>query len=111
MNFKVFTKISLLLVLLFFISCASKKNVVYLQNIDSLASSNGNYEPILQSDDLLSIIVSADQPESTIPFNMPQIQGNYQINENQDGIKTYLIDVDGNIDFPVIGKIKLGGLT
>jgi polysaccharide export outer membrane protein len=60
---------------------------------------------------LLSIIVSADQPEATLPFNMPQIQGNYQINENQDGIKTYLIDAEGYIDFPVIGKIKLGGLT
>jgi polysaccharide export outer membrane protein len=60
---------------------------------------------------LLSIIVSADQPEATLPFNMPQIQGNYQINENQDGIKTYLIDAEGYIDFPVVGKIKLGGLT
>ena len=84
-----------------------------MQDIDSHSSSteNVNYEPKLQKDDLLSIIVSAEQPELSIPFNMPQIQGNYQVNENQDGIKTYLIDSYGNIQFPIIGKIKLAGLT
>jgi polysaccharide export outer membrane protein len=98
---------------LFLVSCASKKNVLYLQNIDQINSNSTSlsYEPKLQKDDLLSIIVAADQPELTVPFNLPQIQGNYQINQNQDGIKTYLIDVDGNIVFPVIGKVKLAGLT
>jgi polysaccharide export outer membrane protein len=94
-------------------SCASRKNIAYLQNVDSGKNSGEllNYEPRLQKDDLLSIIVSADQPEATYPFNMPQIQGNYQINENQDGIKTYLVDAYGDIKFPVIGQIHLGGLT
>jgi polysaccharide export outer membrane protein len=98
---------------LFLVSCASKKDVLYLQNIDQINSNQGSlsYEPKLQNDDLLSIIVAADQPELTVPFNLPQIQGNYQINQNQDGIKTYLIDIDGNIVFPVIGKVKLAGLT
>ena len=98
---------------LFLVSCASKKDVLYLQNIDQINSNQGSlsYEPKLQNDDLLSIIVAADQPELTVPFNLPQIQGNYQINQNQDGIKTYLIDVEGNIVFPVIGKVKLAGLT
>jgi polysaccharide export outer membrane protein len=98
---------------LFLVSCASKKDVLYLQNIDQINSNQGSlsYEPKLQNDDLLSIIVAADQPELTVPFNLPQIQGNYKINQNQDGIKTYLIDIDGNIVFPVIGKVKLAGLT
>jgi polysaccharide export outer membrane protein len=98
---------------LFLVSCASKKNVLYLQNIDQINSNEVSlsYEPKLQNDDLLSIIVAADQPELTVPFNLPQIQGNYNINQNQDGIKTYLIDIDGNIVFPVIGKVKLAGLT
>lgn len=96
----------------FLVSCASKKNVIYLQNIDQINNNSSlSYEPKLQKDDLLSIIVAADQPELTVPFNLPQIQGNYQINQNQDGIKTYLIDVEGNIVFPVIGKVKLAGLT
>lgn len=111
--FKNIIKLILLVVILTNISCNSRKNIAYLQNIDTLQKSekSGNFEPILQNDDLLSIIVAADQPEATLPFNLPQIQGNYQINENQDGIKTYLIDSNGFIDFPVIGKIQLAGLS
>lgn len=109
----VFKCLGLLIASLFVVSCASKKDVVYLQNIEEIDNMNGSlsYEPKLQKDDLLSIIVAADQPELTVPFNMPQIQGNYQINQNQDGIKTYLIDIEGYIVFPVIGKVKLAGLT
>lgn len=93
-------------------SCASRKDIAYLQNIDGSASGQSlSFEPVLQPDDLLSIIVSAETPEVTVPFNLPAIQGNYEINNNQNGIKTYLIDNSGNIEFPVIGKIKLGGLT
>ena len=113
MKSKIFFKTVLVFISILFFSCASKKNVLYLQDADSHSSANNNvnYEPKLQNDDLLSIIISAEQPELTIPFNMPQIQGNYQVNDNQDGIKTYLIDSYGNIQFPIIGKIKLAGLT
>ncbi len=95
------------------LSCASKKKVVYLQDIDQTKSYDSStlYEPKLQPDDLLSIIVSAENPELSVPFNLPQIQGNYEINNNQNGIKTYLVDNFGYIEFPVIGKLKLGGLT
>lgn len=113
MDFKFFTKASVLILAMAMVSCASRKEMAYLQDADASQNKNEvvNYEPKLQNDDLLSIIVSADQPELTIPFNMPQIQGNYQINENQDGIKTYLIDAYGYIEFPVVGKIKMAGLT
>lgn len=83
-----------------------------MQDADSAGQSQlQNYEPTLKPDDLLSIIVSAETPEVTVPFNLPAIQGNYQVDNNQNGIKTYLIDNFGNIDFPVIGKVQLGGLT
>jgi polysaccharide export outer membrane protein len=108
-------KKTVVFVLTFFVllSCASKKKVVYLQDIDQTKSYDSStlYEPKLQPDDLLSIIVSAENPELTVPFNLPQIQGNYEINNNQNGIKTYLVDNFGFIEFPVIGKLKLGGLT
>jgi polysaccharide export outer membrane protein len=99
--------------LILLLSCASKKKVVYLQDIDQTKSYDSStlYEPKLQPDDLLSIIVSAENPELSVPFNLPQIQGNYEINNNQNGIKTYLVDNFGYIEFPVIGKLKLGGLT
>ncbi|UPT70043.1 MAG: polysaccharide biosynthesis/export family protein [Flavobacterium sp. JAD_PAG50586_2] len=113
MKFNTFIKAIFLFVAITLVSCASRKNVAYLQDVDSEKNSAEllNYEPRLQKDDLLSIIISADQPEATLPFNMPQIQGNYQVNENQDGIKTYLIDSYGDIQFPVIGKVRLAGLS
>ncbi|MEY4012903.1 MAG: hypothetical protein RIT22_2027 [Bacteroidota bacterium] len=108
------TKNALLVFLLAIVltSCTSSSKITYLQDIDSLKAEDKNivYEPILQPDDLLSIIVSAENPESTIPFNLPQIPGNNDIINNQTAVKTYLIDNYGEIDFPVIGKVKLGGL-
>ena len=94
-------------------SCASRKTVAYLQDINNNSSSitEASFEPILKKDDLLSIIVSANDPEITYMFNIPQIQGSYKVNENQDGIKTYLVDSKGEIEFPVIGRIALAGLT
>ena len=55
-----------------FFSCASKKDLVYYQNIDSLQTKQNvtSYEVKIQPDDLLMIIVSADDPEVAIPFNL-----------------------------------------
>lgn len=113
MRYSSFFKVVFIFSLLFLQSCASRKSVAYLQDIDSNTNSGSavSYEPVFKNDDLLSIIVSADDPEITYMFNIPQIQGNYKVNENQDGIKTYLIDSNGEIQFPVLGKIKIAGLT
>jgi polysaccharide biosynthesis/export protein len=103
----------LLILFTFLSACTSSSKVLYLQNagmgghrIDSLS-----YEPVLQPDDLLSIIVSAQNPESVVPFNLPQIPGNYDMGSNVNAAKTYLIDNEGEIYFPVIGKIALAGLS
>ena len=97
----------------FLSACTSSSRVLYLQNA-GMASHNLDslsYEPVLQPDDLLSVIISAQNPESVVPFNLPQIPGNYDIGNNQNAIKTYLIDNEGEINFPVIGKIALAGLS
>ena len=106
-------KIVFLFSVLILQSCASRKSVAYLQDINSNTNSSttASYEPVLKNDDLLSIIVSADDPELTYMFNVPQVQGNYKVTENQEGTKTYLIDSNGEITYPVLGKIKLAGLT
>ena len=103
----------LFLACVLFVSCASRKDLIYLQDVgtSSQIDQDAKYEPTLKPDDLLSIIISAETPEVTVPFNLPAIQGNYEVGNNQNGIKTYLIDNTGHIDFPVIGKIQLGGLT
>lgn len=106
-------KVLLCFILLALGSCSSSSKITYLKNVDATATEAQilKYEPILQPDDLLSIIVTTENPESSIPFNLPKIQGNYEIGTNQYSIKTYLIDNEGVIDFPVIGKIKLAGLV
>jgi polysaccharide biosynthesis/export protein len=111
---KLFTKSSFILmlsILLLFTGCADKKKLVYLQGIDNQKNYDNSlrYEIKLQSDDLLSIVVTAENSEVTTPFNLPLIQGNVVTN-SQTG-RTFLIDNDGYIDYPVLGRIKLGGLT
>lgn len=104
----------LLLAVLFF-SCAERKDVVYYQNIDTSVSpeKTNSYEVKFQPDDLLMIIVSAEDPEIAIPFNLstvnlPSASGNVR---GQETIQSYLVDTQGYIDFPVLGKLKVSGLT
>lgn len=87
--------------------------MAYLQDIDSRNSQEStlNYELKLHPDDMLSIIISAENPEVTNPFNLPQIQSNYTVENSQTGIKTYLIDKEGFIYFPVLGKVHLADMT
>ena len=97
-----------------FTSCHQKEKIVYFQENNSVEFKNSSYNPKLKPDDLLSIHVVA-QDEATVKlFNMPY--GN--VNQNVGGYSTgnlsqpgYLITNDGFIDFPIIGKIKLAGLT
>jgi len=103
-----------LTVLLF--SCTPKKNLLYYQNIDSMVSEKLNsYEIRIQPDDLLTINISAEDPKSTAPFNLnPQDvlgQGSGQSQMNKSAVNDYLVDKDGYIEFPELGKMKLGGLT
>lgn len=104
------------LVLLFF-SCAPRKNSVYYQNIDTMAAQEkpNSYEIKIQPDDLLLIIVSADDPETAIPFNLSTINmpvpGNVNAAQGQQTIQSYLVDAGGSIDFPVLGKLMVGGLS
>lgn len=102
--------IFLIVVTSFLFSCGSRKEIVYVQDIENAKSYDvtKTYEPKLQPDDVLSIVVTAENTEVTIPFNIPEIS-----NADPENIrlKTYLVDNSGYIEFPVIGKIKLGGLT
>lgn len=106
-----------MILLLLLSSCAAKKDIYYFQGDQSILDSISKYSPTLKPDDLLIITVSALDLESTLPFNL---QSPYKTTTAvtlgttgaiNPGLMTYLIDENGNIDFPVLGKIKLGGLT
>lgn len=98
-------------------SCA-KRNLVYLSDIDPYEDYSvpvGQFtEPRIQPDDLLSITVTSLNPESNMLFNVGVLMPSGDrtntvvsspVNEN------YLVDKDGFINYPVIGKISLNRLT
>lgn len=95
-------------------SCASPEKVLYLQDIPDHLQQEivQNYEVIIHQDDLLAIMVNSINPELALPFNMPMIS--YQIGKDSYGqqrVLGYLVDPQGEIDFPILGKIKAEGLT
>ncbi|CAD0004597.1 polysaccharide biosynthesis/export family protein [Flavobacterium salmonis] len=106
-----------LFVFFLFFSCASKKDIVYYQNIDAInnLSNTASYEVRIQPDDLLMIIVSAEDPEIAMPFNLVSVTtpntANLMASTGQQTIQPYLVDINGGIEFPVLGKLKVGGLT
>lgn len=108
----------LLLFLAIFIlsSCGSRKNMVYFQD-EPIQEGLTNSEPkqlTYKPDDILTINVSAYDPTTVSVFNLPvvanDLSGGVRAQQNLQR-QTYLIDYNGNIDFPVLGKIKLEGLT
>lgn len=102
------------LTMLLSVSCASKKNLIYLQP-DS-AELNVLFElnaPKLQPGDILAISVTADDVRATEAFNQVSSYqgGTGTMQATNPFIPTYSIDSKGEIDFPKIGKIKLAGKT
>ena len=95
-------------------ACASPKDVVYLQDvkINSRVKAALQYRTVIHVDDLLSIVVSCDDIETALPFNTPMIGlGQNNMRTGNDQLYGYLVDTDGTIDFPVLGKIKVEGLS
>lgn len=95
-------------------SCVSKKTIVYFQNdqIDQSLVTN-DYKTVFKPDDLLQITVSAQDLVSVAPFNLPTVafSATNGAAVGQPFQQNYLIDSKGEIDFPVLGKLKLGGRT
>jgi polysaccharide export outer membrane protein len=117
MRFK-FSFFLILLVQLSLTCCVSKKKINYFQNIPQSDStniiSNISYTPIFKSDDFLSIVVTASNEEAIKPFVLEVPSGGSQVPNYNNGIAAragYLIDENGDIDFPILGKIHLGGLN
>lgn len=98
----------------FFTACTSTKKIIYLQDVVPLKQQEieQKYEVIIHGDDLLAIMVNSRDPELALPFNMPMVS--YQLGSNTGGqqrVLGYLVDTNGNIDFPILGKIHVEGLT
>lgn len=93
-------------------SCGSKKDVVYFQDANSFETivETNTYVNKFKVDDEVSIFVSSLNPEASAPFNLFRGGGEARgagIPQQVD----YLIEKDGTIDFPVLGKLKIVGLS
>lgn len=109
------SSIFLSLLVLLLSSCMSTKKVAYFQNRESvdLALSKGLYDAKIMPKDILQIQVFSMTPEAAIPFNLEKNQttstASYQT--NQSSVYNYLVDNNGDIYFPVVGNVHLGGLS
>ena len=107
----------LLVVTLILTGCGSSKNVAYFQNSDTvnLEASRMLYDARIMPKDMLTITVSTTDPEAAVPFNLTvatvQSMSLRSNSTSQATLQTYLVDNEGNIDFPLVGRMHLGGLT
>ena len=99
--------------LVFTISCKTKEKVVYFQGV-AKDSAMVSYETHLEKDDIVSIVVTADNPEQAIQFNFPDVGSGQSRNngytQGNSVRNAYLIDKEGFINYPVLGRLKLGGM-
>ena len=89
-----------------FFSCVNTRKAIYFDiEKDSVTSiTYQNADNIIQKNDILSITVSSLSPEASVMYNQP----NQGVQGSPGG---YLVNKEGNIQFPVIGLIKAEGLT
>lgn len=101
-------------------ACQSYKKVPYFQNVEvvnEVEQQEKLYDAKIMPKDLLTIVVSCTNPELAIPFNLT-VASNAGIAVStssyvttQPVLQPYLVDNEGNINFPVLGELELGGLT
>lgn len=112
-------KIGLLFVLASFLftSCANRKNMVYFQKgeSDTIVQAAELYDMRFRKGDFLHIQVLGATPEAVAIFNpLPSaVRSNYTGSYVIDNPQTtgYIVDSEGNINFPVLGKIHVAGKT
>ena len=112
------TSFSLIAFIVLFSSCKSYDNIEYFGDIDyamiNASKEISKYDPVIKPDDILGISISAVDPSAVAPFNLPfttfQTPGEENVTMSQT-LQTYLVDSEGNIQFPVLGTVHVEGMT
>ena len=112
------TTLFLCLTVMVLASCSSYKKVPYLQDwqvLETMEELQPMYDAKIMPKDLLTITVSTTDPEAAAPFNLtvqtPVSPARSSTLTQQPSLQQYLVNNEGNIDFPVLGRIHVGGLT
>ena len=104
---------------IFLAGCSSYKKVPYMQDPETVNAYGKKiplYDAKIMPKDLLSITVNTTDPLAAAPFNLTvQSPLNTNVKEmyttTQPSLQQYLVNNQGEIDFPVLGKLKVGGMT
>lgn len=106
---------------LFIAGCGNSRNLVYFNNLPDtavyLAQAPAVPEPIIQAGDILRIRVNSLNAETNRLFNTgtlqtdPEQTRNASADEGNVSAEGYLVNADGYISFPVVGQVRLAGLT
>ena len=100
-------------------SCGSSKQVVYFQDLKPEETEIKLPEVkaiTVRPEDKITIIVNSRDPQLTDLFNLPYVTRQLGITStvyttrNSQGVSAYTVDADGEIDFPVLGKIYVAGM-
>ena len=96
--------------------CATSRQINYFQNIDDavLKSVGTDYEAVIKKDDRLTIVVSGPDKSVCAPYNLTinETGSSSSVNINPEMVTlSYLVDRNGDIDFPILGKIHVEGMT
>lgn len=96
--------------------CSSYRNVPYLQNpqiVNNFGEELSLYDARIMPKDLLVITVNTTDPLVAAPFNLI-VQSSISTSvtaTTQPALQQYLVDNNGEINFPVLGRLKVGGMT
>ena len=108
--------IAVILMAMLLASCGSTKNVAYFQNSDFIDGEQSSYlyDARILPKDQLTITVSTTNPDAAVPFNLTvptPYNTNTRSTYSQAMLQSYLVDNQGYIQFPIVGALKVGGLT
>lgn len=111
----------LVLVTILFASCSTVENIAYFQQTNTSSNVdkelNLTYDARIKPKDVLSITVVSTEPEASRIYNLitPQLQTQTMSMSGQiytqPSLQSYLVNTEGDINFPVLGKIHVKGMT
>lgn len=114
-----------LLAIALFSSCTAYKKIPYLKDVDDLSqadllNSAMNYQARIKPNDILSITVNTPTNAAAKDFNLPLIPAEAndviqsRVSSTAGGygsLQNYIVNNEGEVNFPILGKLKIGGLT
>lgn len=108
------TNLLILISILIITGCSSRKEIVYFQDIEEIQNLQppANFIPEIEINDVLRIDVSSLNEEVVEPFKLDVSRGGMGGGGGDNALYSgYLVDADGTISFPVLGKVEVVGMT